>query len=264
MKNNLKRIKNFFSNYFIKYVKAFFKYIKKNKRLIYKGLFIIFTTIPFFIIDIFTRYFGRKIDFFELGKLVPNLFTIIWIILIIGICFSFSGFKRKFLYSLFIGLFLFFFLVNNVYYSVTDSFFDFSLIELASEGSSYLIDSLKNADKIIYIIMSIVIIMTIFIVKYMPKGKKNNIYIGLSCFTFFLIMHIITPTLLGKANADLSWNTWRNPRNIYISFNDNNKSMSLAGFYEYVFRNFYITYIKEKKTQQIQCYVQKSYMTKKC
>lgn len=248
MKNVIKRIKIFFNDYIIKYIKLVVKYIKKNKHYVLKYIHILYMTIPFLVMDLFTRYFGRKIDFFELDNIVPNLFTLIWIILILGICLSFKNNKRKIIYTGFVGLSLIFFLVNNIYYSVTDSFFDFSLLELASEGSSYLLDSALNADKIIYIIMLIVIIMTGFIVKYMPIRKNNNFKIAISCFFIFIVMHLFIPTMLGNANSDLSWNTWRNPRNIYISFNDNNKSMSLAGLYEYTFRNFYITYIKEKKT----------------
>ena len=239
MKNVIKRIKDFFIKY-----KRFL-----NKKYILKGLYILLLSTPFLIMDLFTRYFGRKIDFFELDALVPNLFTIIWIILILGICLSFKNNKRKIIYSFFVLLSLIFFLVNNVYYSVTDSFFDFSLLDLASEGSSYMLDSVLNADKIIYIILLIVIILSIVIVKYMPTRKKDNYKIGIVCFFIFLISHLFIPNLLGNANSDLSWNTWRNPRNIYISFNDNNKSMSLAGLYEYTFRNFYITYIKEEKTE---------------
>jgi len=252
MKKVIKRIKDFFNNCIIKNIKKYFKYIKKNKKniinYILKYIHIVYMAIPFVILDLFTRYFGRKINFFDLGELVPNLFTIIWIILILGICLSFKHNKRKILYSIFMFISIIFFLVNNVYYSVTDSFFDFSLLELASEGSSYMLDSVLNADKIIYIILLIVIAMTFFIIKYIPDGKKNNFKIGIVCFFVFLGIHFFIPTLLGKANSDLSWNTWRNPRNIYMAFNDNNKSMSIAGLYEYTFRNFYITYIKEKKT----------------
>ena len=248
MKNVIKRIKDFFNDYIIKYINLAIKYIKKNKYLILKYIHILSMAIPFFVLDLSTRYFGRKINFFKINSLVPNLFTLIWIILIIGICLSFKNNKRKIIYSIFIGISLICFMVNNVYYSVTDSFFDFSLLELASEGSSYLLDAAINANKIIYIVMGIVIIMTAFIVKYIPTIKRNNFRTSIVCFFIFLIMHLFIPTLLGDANLDLSWNTWRNPRNIYISFNDNNKSMSLAGLYEYTFRNFYITYIKEKKT----------------
>ena len=248
MKSVIKRIKKVFNNYIFKYIKKGIKFLNKNKHYILKYIHILYMAIPFIIMDVFTRYLGRKIDFFALDETVPNLFTLIWIILILGICFSFKNNKRKIIYSVFILISLTFFLVNNVYYSVTDSFFDFSLLDLASEGSSYMLDSVINADKIIYIVMLLVIAMSIFIIKYMPTRKRNNIKIGIVCFFLFLICHIFIPTFLGDANSDLSWNTWRNPRNIYISFNDNNKSMSLAGLYEYTFRNFYITYIREKKT----------------
>ena len=224
------------------------KFFNKYKYLIKKYIHIIYMPIPFFILDIATRYFGRKINFFKLNALVPNFFTFIWVLLVMGICLSFKNNKRKILYSIFVFIAMIFFLVNNVYYSVTDNFFDFSLVELASEGSSYMLDSLLNANKLIYVILFLVIVMVIFIVKYMPSRKRNNFKIGVSCFLVFMVLHLFIPTLLGSANNELSWNTWRNPRNIYISFNDNNKSMSLSGLYEYTFRNFYVTYIREKKT----------------
>lgn len=238
----------FLLKYMKKYIKKFVSYIKNNKSNILKSMHVIYMAIPFFVLDIFTRFFGRKINFFNLFDLVPNLFTIIWVILILGICLSLKNNRRKIVYSFFVFLAIVFFLVNNVYYSITDNFFDFSLFELASEGSSYFIDSLLNANKVIYIILLIVIIGTGFIVKYMPIIKKNNYKIGIISLCVFTSMHFVVPTLLGEANSDLSWNTWRNPRNIYISFNDNNKSMSLSGLYEYTFRNFYVTYLKKKKT----------------
>ena len=86
MKRVIKRIKDFFNDYIIKYIKIAITYIKKNKRYILKYIHILYMAIPFFIMDLSTRYFGRKIDFFALGETVPNLFTLIWIMLIIGIC----------------------------------------------------------------------------------------------------------------------------------------------------------------------------------
>ena len=65
----------------------------------------------------------------------------------------------------------------------------------------------------------------------------------------FIIVHTITPYTLGKANQELTWSSWRNPRNIYNSFNDNNKSMKISGLYEYTIRNFYITFIKTEKQE---------------
>lgn len=232
----------------IKRIKVFFSELIKDKNKLKSIIFVIYMAIPFFGMDLFTRFLGRKINFFALYRLVPNLFSVIWIGLMLGICLSFKGRKRKVVYGCFIFISLIMFLVNNVYYTVTSTFFDFSLIEMASEGSKYMLDSVINADKSIYVMFLLVIIGTIFIIKYMPSGKRNNCKIGIWSLMVFLILHLIVPTFLGSANSDLSWNTWRNPRNIYMSFNDNNKSMSIAGLYEYMARNFYITYIKEKKT----------------
>ena len=57
-------------------------------------------------------------------------------------------------------------------------------------------------------------------------------------------MHLSAVNKLGKANFELTWDTWRIPRNIYNNFNDSKKCMAICGLYEYVFRDFYVTYIK--------------------
>ena len=85
-------------------------------------------------------------------------------------------------------------------------------------------------------------------IKHYPKVEKTNKKNILKIFLIFLIIHTITPVFLGKANDDLEWSTWRNPRNIYQNFNDSNKSMMISGIYEYSFRDFYITYLKSSNT----------------
>ena len=50
--------------------------------------YILLMALPFFLLDIATRFFGKKINFFTINKLVPNLFTIVWIFLFIGACLS--------------------------------------------------------------------------------------------------------------------------------------------------------------------------------
>ena len=127
-------------------------------------------------------------------------------------------------------------------------FFDFSLLMLANEGSEYFLDAILKCNIWVYISSIIIIICFIFGLKYFKENKKTNLKIIIKIFFIFLILHFITPLLLGKANDNLDWSTWRNPRNIYINFNDNNKSMMISGIYEYSVRNFYITFIKAKKT----------------
>ena len=125
-----------------------------------------------------------------------------------------------------------------------NNFFDFSLLSAASEGTPYMIDALKNCNKLVYVSFIIIIIFYIIGFKKLPKNKENNYKSLLIVFIVFLCIHTIAFFTLGKANTDLTWSSWRNPKNIYNSFNDANKSMKITGFYEYTFRNYYVNFIK--------------------
>ena len=140
-------------------------FIKKNN-------YLLIMPIPFILIDIITRILGQKIDFYSIFGLVPNLFTITWIFLIIGISIKTSKGKLIYIISFIISLILF--LVNNVYYSMTDSFFGFSLLGLASEGSTYLIDAILNCNIRVYISLIIIIFTFFYSIKYYPKETKTN------------------------------------------------------------------------------------------
>ena len=209
----------------------------------------IYMAMPFIIMDLITRFYDKKIDFFTLSEPVPTLFTLLYIFLIIGICVNLKDKIGKILYIFFIGVSILLYLVNNIYYNTMSTFFDFSLLGLASEGSSYIIDAVKNAKIWLYISLIIIFVLTFYALKYYPKNRKNNFKLIGKNVLIFIGIHLILPFLYGPANNDLTWNTWRNVKNIYISFNDNNKSMRIAGLYEYTIRNFYITYIKEKEKE---------------
>ncbi|MGN1358724.1 MAG: LTA synthase family protein, partial [Bacilli bacterium] len=172
-----------------------------------------------------------------------------WIILFIGISLGFKKKIGKYLYLFINILFLIIFLVNNVYYSMTKTFFDFNLLESASEGAPYIVDTLKNTNLLVYISFIFITILIVKGLKYIPYKTKNNYKLLLLSIIIFIIIHTITPCTLGKANQELTWSSWRNPRNIYNSFNDNNKSMKISGLYEYTIRNFYITFIKTEKQE---------------
>ena len=53
-----------------------------------KYKYILFLALPFIAMDIITRIFGRNINFFNLFSFTPNLFTITWIILFLGLTLS--------------------------------------------------------------------------------------------------------------------------------------------------------------------------------
>ncbi len=211
------------------------------RAFIKKYYYIFLLVLPFILIDIFTRY---KVEFYGLLKLVPNMFTLLWIFLILSICLFSKKKIGKTIYILFFILSLIIYLVNNIYYSMTGVFFDFSMLLLASEGSEYLIDAIKNCDLSVYLFLIPIFITFILAIKVYPKEEHKS-YKGIILTIFiFIVLHSITPIFLGKANEELTWSTWRNPRNIYNSFNDNNKAIKVSGLYEYTVRNFYITFLK--------------------
>lgn len=223
------------------------KYTIKIRDFLIKYIYIIHMALPFLLLDLSTRIFAKPIDSFGFYQPVPNLFTILWIFLFISLVLSFKKKYGKYIYIIFLVLSLIIFYVNNVYYGLTNNFFDFSLLEMASEGSSYILDAIKSTGLWIYVVSIIAVYTGINGYKHIPNYEINNYKFLLKTFIVFLVGHFAIPILLGPSNSDLSWNTWRNFKNVYINFNDNNKSMAVAGLYEYTVRNFYITFLKEEE-----------------
>lgn len=228
------------------------KLINKIIPFIHQYKYVFFLSCPFIAMDIITRLFGYNIGFYCLSKIAPNLFTITWIILFVGLTLSYKKKIGKFIYLISNIIFIILFLTNNIYYSMTKTFFDFNLVESASEGSPYIIDAIKNSNPLVYISLIFIIFLIVIGYKKIPYKTKNNKNLFFYIIIIFLVLHTLTPLTLGKANKQLTWSSWKNPRNIYISFNDNNKSMQVSGLYEYSFRNFYITFIKTKEEENIE------------
>ena len=216
--------------------------------IIKKYYYVILLVLPFILIDLFTRILGYKIHFYGIVKFVPILFTLSWIFLILGVSLFYKKKIGKTIYIIFFILSFIIYITNNIYYSMTGTFFDFNMLLLVGEGSEYFIDAIKNCNIWVYILIIPIILSFIIGLKYYPNREKTKLKNVIRIFFVFLILHFIIPFLLGTPNEELTWSTWRNPRNIYINFNDNNKSMMVSGIYEYTVRNFYITFIKAKKT----------------
>jgi len=212
--------------------------------------YIFYMSFPLIAMDFITRLFGHKIDYYFTFGTAPNLFTLSWIILFISISLLFKKKIGKYIYLTVNLFFLLMFLVNNIYYSMTNTFFDFILLESASEGSAYILDTIKNANILIYISAGFIIFLIYKGYKKIPYKTKSNLKPLLFVFIYFIVLHSIATFSLGKAFNTLEWSTWLNPKNNYIAFNDNNKSMKISGLYEYTIRGFYITYLKTDEVQK--------------
>lgn len=227
--------------------KIYTDYIKK-----YGYIFLIF--LPFLLMDIIIRSFGNGTNLYKVWNIIPNLFTITWACLFIGISLSLKSKIGKWVYLGVNILFLIMFLTNGIYYSMTHNFFDFILLESTGEGAPYMMDCIKNCNIWIYI-WFVIIIFTIYVgFRKIPKKDNFNYKNVIIVVLIFLLIHLLLPNLYGSANSSLEWNTWQNPRNIYKNFNDANKSMSITGLYEYTIRNFYITFLQTEEEETSEDY----------
>ena len=129
---------------------------------------ILLTAIPFFLMDIIVRAIGKSIvievgnsvtNFYPIYSFAPNLFTIIWIFFFISIIINIGKKGGKTAYFIFFALSYIFFVTNIIYYKLTSFYFSFSLMKMASEGSSYILDVIISTPVYLYLIMLLVLIM---------------------------------------------------------------------------------------------------------
>lgn len=228
-----------------------FKEKLPNKQTVLKNIKnAVLLAVPFVLMEIFIVILAGNVNYFHAKMVIPNiLFNFMWILLFVGISLNLKGKIGKIFYIIFFALFFMLFLTNCIYYSYTGFFFSFNLLLLASEGSAYILDTIINASPLIYIICFVILAIAVFIVVKFPKKEKGSMKnIGIIC-TLFVILHLITPILLGEANEALKWDNWKNPRNIYENFNDSNKNIKICGLFEYEVRDFYMTFLKPKEEE---------------
>lgn len=226
-------------------IKNFFYKIKKY---IVTHRYTIYLAVPFLLMDIITRIFGYKIGYFPTFYPAPNIFTLVWIFLFLGIITCLKGTGSKIAYWVLFSLFFILFLTNTIYYSFTSFYFSFNLMLMAGEGSSYIWDTIIHANPLIYILTVCIVVIAVIVFKKAPEKKLFRPKRLGVIFLIFIVLHLLAPLCLGFANSNLKWSSFRNPRNIYNSYSDSNKSMRVSGLYEYSFRNFYITFLKPKES----------------
>lgn len=222
--------------------------MKLIKKWVNKNSYILLMMLSFISLDFIMRFFTRSINFYNIFGIVPNLFTLMWVFLMVGICVSLNKKVGRILYIILITISIAMFLTHTIYYSYFKNFFDFSSLQFAGEAGNYLVDAIKSSPFWIFITVFIIITISYFAVKKMNKiNKNNNEWLKILIIVIIFIgMHSLTPLFLGKSVT--TWDAWRNPRNVYNVFNDNNRSMQVSGFYEYNFRNIYINFFKEENT----------------
>lgn len=234
----------------------------KIKKFFIRNGYVFLLAVPFLLIDVFMRLLGRDVNYFQGAMVLPNImFTLLWISLFLGISLFQKKRTGKIFYWLFFSLYFIFFIANSIYYSYTGFFFDFNLVSMASEGSSYILDTILHTSPFVYLMFVVVIATAVFCYRFFPDNKQHKPKKLVLLCTGFIVLHLLTPYLMGFANKSLEWDNWRNPRNVYNNFNDTNKNMKICGIFEFIFRDFYVTYLKpdDEASEEEKAFLEETY-----
>ena len=191
------------------------KTIAKNNR------HIIYITVLFMLMDVVIRVVGYKINIISLYHPATYIFSLLWIGLMIALLHAVKGIWSKVIYWVCFGLFYILFLTHLIYYDFTQLYFSFRLLKMSGEGSAYILDTILKTPAYVWVVAVIVLVLAVLISRTIPKQKKNHFV-------------ILIPAVL----------TFYNRHSVYNEFNDSNKALKISGLYEYSFRDFYVTFLR--------------------
>jgi len=210
--------------------------------------YVIFLSLPFVLMDLIVRFLTFEISYSQVRAIFPSIaFSIIWIALFVYSSLSLKGVWGRVVYGVCFGFFFVIFLTQVIYFPYTNFFFNFNLLNSADEGASYIWDVVKGIDWLTIVYLAVVLALGVAAIVFYPKRTRNHWIVFATGFVVFIILHIVVPKFYGAANTSLQWDNWRNPRNVYESFNDCNKNMKICGLYEYTFRDMYVTFLRPEE-----------------
>lgn len=222
--------------------------IREHKKI----LFWFFAIFPFLIADVVLRYSLNPVMLNQLRyNAIPVLFSLFWIILLVYFCWGVLPEKvGKIVYLVIVNLFGAWFFANYLCFKMLSRFLWLEDIFLASEASDYITSALtyinfKTVIGIIVYLLSVIIAYRMwerpeFNNKYLRYIPLDICILGIICVQVFMNVNIKKDKAVG------AWEVWEKPTLVYDKFQDSNKSLSVAGFYQYTLKNFYRMVTKSK------------------
>ena len=198
------------------------------------------------------RYYTSDIGFYDIRHLAPMLFTVCWCCFLILLVYSLPRKIGRIVYFIIAVVFTLYGCAQYIYYQLFQSFIWFNDLAMAGEGSDYLSFVLGLIDNRLLSILLTGLICMVFALIFFPK-KKNTLFslrVHSIIFGFVLIFYSTIPDMIGIQQTEARWDSWRDPRNVYDQFSNQAWMMQVSGFYEYINRDFYMTYIKTNSVDQ--------------
>lgn len=211
--------------------------------------YLIYFSIGLYIGDFYVRFINRTMKSFSVMDLIPNAFTIFWILLFVLLLYIIKNKILKRIFS--ITLYLICLLMTGtqiIYSKIFSSFFTFKSILNASEAFEFknvILQYVSSLDIFLIIIMLILLFASqINFKKIKIETNKVRKMITRILIIFLFGLYFGIQMLIGKPSDTTNWAAFSNKRNIYNQFNDTKRAMMLCGLYEYTFKDFYVTFMK--------------------
>ena len=199
---------------------------------------------PFLLFTIRIRLLSRTVDYYPTNRFFISAYgTLYWVSLISLVSLSMPTFFFRIVYAVFFLFYFSLFIANVIYYNVEQMFFSFRLLAFVGEGKQFLFSSLVRIDLVSGIFSCLSLSIFIYNMKELSIHRSFQPKQLASLLVVFILIHPAIRLFLDE-KLPIKWNNFSSCRKIYERLNDPRKAMKLMGFYEFVYRDIYVTFIR--------------------
>lgn len=190
----------------------------------------------------------------ELFSVTSLCFDALWALLLSAVLLCVPQRLSRFLYLVLYLLFLLYGVAQIIYNALFSKLFPLTAVTGIKEGAGYLSSIFSYITPAQYLLFFLLLILgtcVFFFLRQCPAQKKLvrilAVPVSLSCM---VLGQLFLPRLLGEPITVAVWNTFENPRFYYDSAADSKKTLSVAGFYQYLGLDFYRSFLQKDATEK--------------
>lgn len=219
------------------------------RKIINDSIRVLYLLFSYYLVDALLRVLTRWLGYYSIYKPAPTLFSLCWITIIISIITLFPRKAGRLLYGVTYFIFSIYSVVQYVYYLVFNRFLFLNDLKLASEGADYSNYILDVLDTKVYLQIGLLLIVGIIGVCIYPDLKKGRTKSYL--FRSAAILLAATGLFLIPFLYEININPIVNAKYEYETFTSSGFDMEIAGYYQYLARDAWITYLKPKENPEV-------------
>lgn len=229
---------------------------KKGKlsKTIFNNIYIFCFFSAFLVLDLFSRYFYNDINNFIGNKdLIPNLFTLSYVSMFFLLYLLLNKKNKKRFLIIMLFIFNFIFIIVAIFYNLFQYAPSFSDLVNIKEGALYAKEAIFyiNFREMFIIGLSILLGFLTYYFTPVKNGSKNK-YLICAIIIISVFSYNFALFKLNSESDENGWAIWRNKKEIYTTFYDAKRAYMVSGFYNYVFKDFYLTFLHENEINKEQ------------